>query len=225
MSVLDPGATPAPEPTTAEPASSGPDLSPVFDRLEQIGGTVGQLAEQFQTWSQAQQAPQEPEQNWWESLFDDPDALPQQPEPVQPVAPQLNATALQQAVQQAIQQSNAPLVAQLQQIQRQQALNELTTKIPQLKDPEVAKATEERLAQSVAHLPQQVQEALAWDPTFIETIFKAAEAEKLAGAQEPAGEAPQLETAGGANPGGTGEETNIVHRVHSVRPTVPKGFL
>lgn len=221
MSAIDPGAGATPEPASAAPeAPSGPDLSPVFDRLDQLGGMVSQLTETFQAQNQPAQ---EPEVNWWESLYGE--QAPEEPQFQQPQAPQLDANALQQAVQQAIQQSNAPLMAQLQQLQQQQALNDLTTKIPQLKDPEVATATQQRLMQSIAHLPQEIQQQLAWDANYVELVFKAAEAEKLAGAQEPAGESTQLETAGGAHPGGTGEEPNFVHRVHEARPSVPKGFL
>lgn len=224
MAAIDPGAgTPAPEPTqTQEPASSGPDLSPVFDRLDQLGGMVGQLAEQFQGFQPQQQA--EPETNWWESLYEDPNA-PQEPEPVQQ-QPQLNPDALQNAINQAIQQATTPLQQQLQGFQQQQALNTLLERVPQLKDPEAAQRTQELVAQRIGHLSPEIQQALVWDPGFIETVFKAAEAEKLAGAQEPAGEpTPQLEAAGGAHPGGTGEEQNIVHRVHGARASVPKGFL
>jgi hypothetical protein len=236
MSALDPGAqAPAPEPVaTPEPASSGPDLSPVFDRLDQLGGMVGQLTEQFQGYQQAQQ-PQEQETNWFESLYADPNEQPQEPQqPVdqfgnpiqqQPAQQQLNPDALQNAINQAIQQSTAPLQQQLQSFQQQQALNTLLERVPSLKDPDTAQRTQELVAQQIGHLSPEVQQALAWDPGFIETVFKAAEAEKLAGAQEPAGgQVPQLEAAGGAHPGGTGEEQNIVHRVHGGRVNLPRGL-
>jgi hypothetical protein len=236
MAAIDPGAqAPTPEPTTTatEPQSTGPDLSPIFDRLDQLGGTIGQLAEQFQGFQPQQQ--QEPETNWWESLYADPNAQqePQQlvdqfgnPIQAQQAQQQLNPEALQNAINQAIQQGLGPMTQQLQGLQQQQHLNTLLEKVPQLKDPEVAQRTQELVAQQIGHLSPEVQQALVWDPGFIETVFKAAEAEKLAGAQEPAGgQAPQLEAAGGAHPGGTGEEQNIVHRVHGARASVPKGFL
>ena len=241
MSAMDPGATPAEPQAAAEPASSGPDLSGFNDRLDQLAGTVGQLVEGFSSWQQSNQPQAEPEANWWESLYGEQPQEPQQPQfdpytgqPLQPQQQQfqqpgqqqLDPQALQNAVNQAIQQATQPLNQQLQNFQRQQALNDLTTQFPQLKDPEVAQRTQELMAQQIAHLPQQVQEALVWDPGFIGTVFKAAEAEKLAGAQEPAGGQPtQLETAGGAHPGGTGEDQNYVQQVMSIRPSIPKGLM
>ena len=223
MSAVDPGGAPE-NVATPEPASSGPDLSGFNDRLDQIGGQVGDLVGQWQNFMQSQQ-PQEPEVDPWAGLFGTEEPQ-QQDYPVAPQQPQLTPEALQNAFSQALQQANGPLAQQIQQMQQQMAVNQLLTDIPQLQDPEVARSTEDYMARHLQGVPQNVAQAIANNPALVGIFFKAAEAEKLAGAQEPAGEAtPQLETAGGAHPGGSGEEQNIVHRVYANRPAVPKGFM
>jgi hypothetical protein len=57
-------------------------------------------------------------------------------------------------------------------------------------------------------------------------LFKAAEAEKLAQGQAPTREqTPAVEAAGGAVPGGNGEQPNPVHQVFASRGQgLPQGF-
>ena len=207
---------------TAAPESAAPDFSPVNDRIDQLAGQFGQMAEQFQGFMQAQQPQAEPEDPWAGLFPEEPQADPYQQQQQQ--QPGFDRDALQQAFTEAVQQANAPLAAELQRLQQQAALNDLTTQYPALKDPAVARATQEQMAQSISHLSPEVQQALIWDPKTIGMFFQAAEAQKLAQAQEPPGEASQLEAAGGAHPGGAGEQPNPVHQAFSGRVSLPSGL-
>ena len=227
------GAVPAEGmPTTASEPASTPEWAPVLDRVGELASTVGELQSGFQSFMQAQQPEPDPEPDPWAGLFEDPNAevdpnaglYGQQPQP------SLDPQALQSAFHQAVQQANAPLAAQLQQLQTERAHEQLISRIPQLADtPENAETRQQTAAlvqQSIAQYPPQVQQALMNDPGYIERVFKAAEAEKLAQGQAPAGgQVPQVEAAGGAVPGGNGEQPNIVHQVYANRPgQMPKGF-
>ena len=206
------------QPVEAAPAEAAPqvDLAPLMDRVEQIGGTLDQLVGAYQTEPQA-----EPEDPWaWLSAQQEPEPEPQQ-------QPQLDPAQFSQAVQAQIQQALHPTLSQLQELQSQVRMNQLYERIPQLKtDQDLARSIGERALQQLSHYPPEVAQQFANDPAFIELVFKAAEAEKLAANQRPAdGDPSILETAGGANPGGNGEEPSIVQQAFAARTNLPKGFL
>lgn len=210
-------------PASTEAAPSGPDYAPVLDRVNEIAGTVEGLASSWQQFAQAQQPAPEPEPDPWAGLFGEPE---QEPDP----QPQLNPQALQAAIQQAIQQNNAPLMQQMQQMQMERATAQLYEQIPQLRDTpenaEIRAATAQRVQANLANYAPDVAQILSNDPAYIAMTFKAAEAEKLAQGQAPAGEAvPSLEAAGGAHPGGTGGPTNPVDQIFANRDQeMPSGF-
>jgi hypothetical protein len=204
--------TPAAE--TTAPAN---DYAPLMDRMSEIASGID---ERFAALEQRIPQPEaEPEPDPWANLFDDggEDGYEQQPA--------LDPQALQAAFQQAVAQANAPLMAQIQQMQRQAALNDLVARIPQLKEPDVARATEQAVFERISHLPEQMQQQLAYDASFVELVFKAAEAEKLASAQAPAGEqVPSLESANGAAPGGDGSQPNPIQALHAGAWQLPPGL-
>jgi len=223
--------TPAPESTP-----SSVDLSPLQDRMDELAGQMGPVLEYVQSQRQAVE-PAAQETNWWDQITADPNqpdpnqGVDQYGNPVQPqpATPAFNQDALQQAVNQAISQANAPLLKRIQSFELERATQQLYQQIPQLADKpenaEVRAQTAQLLQSSVAQYPQHVAQVLINDPAYVAAIFKAAEAEKLAQGQAPAGEhAPTLEAAGGAHPGG-GSEQNPIHEIFaSSGGALPKGF-
>lgn len=215
----EPGAAPAEG--TAAPETSTPEWAPVADRMNELAGQVGQLTQSWQQFQQAQTPAAEPEPDPWAAILG---TTEEEPEP--PAQPQLDPQALQAAMQHAIQTANAPLQAQIAKFELERATEQLYTQIPQLRQvpadhPDYAsnetarQATAQRVQQQIASYPPHVQQALVNDPAFIATVFKAAEAEKLAQGQAPAGgQVPSLEAAGGAHPGGNGEPVNPVHQAY-----------
>lgn len=212
--------------TSTAPAetSSAPAHDPIADRMDQLTGTVGDLVSNFQAFQQSQQ-PAEPEVDPmapWAALWGEEEAAPE------PVQQGLDPAALQSAFQTALQQANAPLMQQVQQLQQAQARETLLAQIPALKDPAVANATIEAMHQSLTSSgaePGFIQWALQ-NPGQIALHFKAAEAEKLAAGQAPASEhVPGVESAGGALPGGNGAPVNPVHQAYGANSyELPKGF-
>lgn len=215
----EPTGTPA-EGAAAEPTSTGPDYAPVLDRVGELANTVGELQSGFQQFMQSQQPQPEPEPDPWDVLLNG--GEPEQPEPEQ----MLDLAALQQAVQQQIAQANAPLLQQLQEMQRNAGRERLLQQIPELQKPEVAQQAIESMQKDLAGAPPEVAQWLVNSPEWIAKHFKAAEAEKLAASQAPAsGQVPSLEPAGGAVPGGDGGIPNPVHEIFgAVAPGLPPGF-
>lgn len=211
-----------PDTSSAEATPAAEPWAPVMDRVGELASTVGELQSNFQGFLQAQMPEPEPEPDPWASLF------PDQAEPEYAPEPQgLDPQALQAAFQQALQQANAPLQAQIQQMQWERDRNQLLQDFPQLADPHVAAQTEQAfnafLQQSGA--PPHVQQWLVNSPHAIGQFFKAAEAEKLAQGQAPASEqVPQLEAAGGAVPGGNGEQPNYIQAAHNGAWSLPPGL-
>lgn len=214
--------------TTAAPdTASAPsfDMSPVLDRVNELAGSIDT---RFGAIEQRLPQPEQPvEPNPWDDLFG-----PEQPlegfdqygQPAQPQQPQMDPQAFQNAVNQAIQQQNAPLLDRLQRFELQQAEQRLYEQIPQLKpvpqghaDYEANQAARTQMAtlvqQATANFSPQVAQALLADPNFFVMTWKAAEADRLAQGQAPAGgNAPSLEAAGGALPGGQSANPNPVHQ-------------
>jgi hypothetical protein len=223
-------------PPAADPTPAAEPWAPVLDRVNELAGSVGQIGERFASFEQRLPQP-EPEQqpDPWQSLI--PQEEPEQyydqygnPVDMGQFGQQqqaLDPAALQQAVNAAIQQQNAPLVQQLQAMQMERGREQLYQEIPQLKDPEVARETERAMTEYLQQTgaPQQVVQWMINTPKAISQFFKAAEAEKLAKAQVPAGEnVPSLESAGGAVPGGDGSQPSIVEQAYANRHPYPKGF-
>jgi hypothetical protein len=122
MSMSDPTApvegTPAPESTSDAP-TGGTDLSPIMDRMEQLAGSMNEIQSGWQQFQQANAPEPEAETDYWSQVFGE-----QEPEP-ETQSPQLDPAALQSAIQQAIQQSNAPLLERLQRFEMAQGREQL----------------------------------------------------------------------------------------------------
>lgn len=210
-----PSATPAADP-----------YAPVYSRVDELAGSVGDLRALVE---QRLPAPEpEPEPDPWAQFRVDPE-----PEtdiygnPVQP-QPAFDVDAVQTAFQQALQQANAPLQQQLQAMQAERAREQLLANVPALKDPQVAQQTIDSMVSDLtaAQAPPEVIQWALSSPVQIQRFFEAAEAKKLAAGQAPASEqVPNVESAGGAVPGGNGEQPNIVHQVMRSRAQgLPSGF-
>lgn len=202
--------TTAPETTTTE--TTAEPWAPVLDRVSELASSIDG---RFAALEQRFEPEPEPEPDPWAGLF--PDQPDEQDEYGQPAQQQPQGLD-QQALQAAFQQANAPLMQRLQQLEMGAARQQLLSEIPQLGDPEVAGQTIQHTQQELAGsgLPPDVINALMNNAWAIKTIFKAAEAEKLAAGQAPASEqVPAVESAGGAAPGGNGEQPNIIQQIHS----------
>lgn len=208
MSEVDGGAPVEGTPTTEAPAAATPDaFAPVVDRMNELASSIDGRFAQFE-----QRLPQpEPvaEPDPWADLFNTPD--PEQDPYGQQQQQGLDPQALQAAINAAIQQSNAPLQAQLQQFQMERNVQRLGEMVPALKDtPENAQNRQQAfqiVSTALQGYPQEIAQQLMSDPNFIATHWKAAEADRNAQGQAPAGVPPSLETAGGALPGGQTEQT------------------
>jgi hypothetical protein len=216
-------------PVEGAPISSTPEAAPAPDPYAPVLDRMGELANNMEARFGALEArlpqpQQEPEPNPWAGLFPEEEPEPQQYQP----EPQLDPAALQNAFQQALQQANAPLMQQVQQMQAERAREQLLQEIPALKDPAVAQQTVTSMVESLRQAnasPEFIDWALQ-NPQQIALHFKAAEATKLAAGQAPAPSAvPNVESAGGAVPGGNGESLNPVHEIFGARAGgLPKGF-
>lgn len=194
--------------STSIPAeATAPAADPVSDRMNEIASSVGSLVDRFEQFEQRLPQPeQQAEPDPWAALFPE----EQEPDQYQQQQPALDPQALQAAINAAIQQSNAPLQAQLQQMQAERAAQQLGQMIPALADTPANQANRQQayelVQNSLQGYPTEIANALAADPNYIATQWKAAEADRLAAGQVPAsGNAPTLESAGGATPGGTSE--------------------
>ena len=226
----------APVEGTTAPEAAAPsfDMSPVLDRVGELAEGLTGLSDRFGQLEQRipQPEPEQPEDPW-SALFPQDDEPEYEPEPQ---APQLDPQALQAAVQQAIKQSNQPLLEKLQQFELQQATERLYGDIPSLRPlpqdhpdhaahEQARQATHQLVVQSLRNYPPQIADQLAADPGYIATVFKAAEADKRAQGEVPAGgQIHQQEAAGGALPGGNNQPVNPVDQAYANRPRIAPGF-
>lgn len=216
-----------PASTEAAPEAVSDPYAPVLDRVNELAST---LDGRFAALEQRFQPEPEPEPDPWAALFPEADPEEQDPYALQnQMAQGLDPQQLQAAFQQALQQAQAPLLAQMQDLQTQRAHEQLVQRIPQLADTpenaEIRQATAQRVQQAIQAYPPHVQQALMNDAGYIETVFKAAEAEKLAQGQAPASEqVPSLEAAGGAVPGGDGTQPSYVNQAMNGAWSLPKGL-
>jgi hypothetical protein len=221
----EPTGTPVEGTPAAPEAPSGDAFAPVLDRVNELASNIDTRFAAFEQRLPQPEAEPEPE-NPWDALF----GQEEQPEyEQQPQQPALDPQALQSAFQQAVQQANAPLLQQLQTIEAERSAERLGRMIPSLADkPENAENRQrafELVTQSLQAYPSQIANQLAADPNYIATQWKAAEADRLAAGQAPAsGAVPAVEAAGGALPGGNGEQLNPVHQAFQNVSALPKGF-
>lgn len=239
----EPGGQPAEgTASTPEAPASTFDASPVIDRVDQLASTVGDLRDGFQQFVQAQQPAPEAQPDPWglESLYGQEQAQ-QDSNAFDPFAqaqpPTIDPAALRQAYQTDLQQAMGPLQQELQQFRVERADQRLGQMIPGLANvpqghPNFEANSQNRqqayelVSRSLAGYPPQIAQALSVDPNYIATQWKAAEADRLAAGQAPASEAvPAVEAAGGAVPGGNGEQPNIAQTIYANREAaMPKGF-
>lgn len=239
----EPVGQPAEGASTPEAPASTFDPSPVIDRVDQLASTVGDLRDGFQQFIQAQQPAPEAQPDPWglEALYGQEQA-PQDPNAFDPFAqqqqaPQIDPNALRQAYQADLQQHLNPLQQELQQFRVERADQRLGQIIPGLANvpeghPNFQANSENRqkayelVTRSLTGYPPQIAQALSADPNYIAAQWKAAEADRLAAGQAPASEAvPAIEAAGGAVPGGNGEQPNIAQTIYANREAaMPKGF-
>lgn len=231
----EPGAAPVEGTPTSTPTTSGVDFSPVLDRMSELASGIGDMRTRLDSFDQRIPAPEAPaEPDPWQALYGEPQAEFDPNAWAQQQAPQFDPAQLQSIVEQRIQagitDATQPLMSQLAQMQLQRDTEALYQQIPQLapkpENAEIRQQTHQRVAESIAHLPREMQQALGNDPRYIATVFKAAEAEKLAAGQAPATSAvPSTESAGGALPGGNGEQQNIAQQIFANRgQAMPSGF-
>jgi hypothetical protein len=213
-------------PEAAPSSAPSPDMfAPVVDRMNELAGSIDNRFAAFE--QRLPPAPEpEAEPDPWADLFgqQEPD-----PDPYGQQQPQgLDPQALQSAINAAIQQSNAPLQAQLQQFQAERAAERLGQMIPALADTPENKENRQTafnlVSSALQNYPAEQANALAADPNFIAMAWKAAEADRLAQGQAPTGVAPSLETAGGALPGGNSEPVNPVDSAYGGRQGLPAAW-
>lgn len=200
------------------------DYSPVVDRVGQlVNDRLGQFQQDILSRLPSNEEPEPEPDDPWAGLLGEPDP---EPEPAG-LDPQALQHAVQQAIEQGIEQRLGPVYEQIDTLRTTHDLGLLYEQHPDLKDPEVRKATGEAVQQLAAGIEQrygaEVAQALANDPDIIATVHRS-----LAGAQNAAAEvaatggAAQLEGGGGASP--NVEQPNIVQQVMDARRSLPKGF-
>jgi hypothetical protein len=214
----------APESTaTPEP------WAPVHDRVNELADSVGTLTTNFDRFLQAQQPQPEPEPDPWAALFNEPEPEPDPYQQPQGLDPQQLQAAIQAQIQKGIEQGLSPIQAQMQQVNIERADQRLGQMIPALANkPENAENRQQAfqlVSAALQNYPPEHANALSADPNFISTVWKAAEADRLAQGQAPASsDVPALEAAGGALPGGNGEPQNPVQAAYENAWSLPKGL-
>jgi hypothetical protein len=218
----------APSEAAAPDAGTPEPWAPVQSRVDELAGGVGELTNRFDQWLQSQQPEPEPEPDPWAELMGETEPDPYQQQP-QGIDPQQLQAAIQQQIQQGIQAGLTPLQAQMQQVQIERADQRLGQMIPALANTAENQANRQQAFQMVSaalqNYPAEHANALAADPNFISTVWKAAEADRLAAGQAPASsDVPALEAAGGALPGGNGEPPNPVKAAYENAWQLPPGL-
>jgi hypothetical protein len=210
----------APE-TTPEP------WAPVQSRVDELAGGMGELTSRFDQFIQSQQPEPDPEPDPWAALMGDPEPDPYQQQPTLDLQ-QLQQT-VEQRIQQGIQAGLTPVQAELAEIRLNRASEQLGRMIPALADkPENVENRQQAFQLVQAALQNYSPEhanALSADPNFISTVWKAAEADRLAQGQAPAAsDVPALEAAGGALPGGNGAQPDPVKSAYENAWQLPPGL-
>lgn len=173
---------------------SGVDLSPLMDRLDEVSSDFGSRLESLE--GRLPEPTAEPEPDPWAELIGSPEPEPEEPA----VDPRQFVQALQQATQastqQQVEQIVGPLMSEVQQMRVNQAAQDLETRYPDLKDPEVAASAVEQAMEWAARMGQPGQ---APHPALVELAFLASKAQQAAQSEVPAdGANVTLEGGGGA---------------------------
>jgi hypothetical protein len=212
-------------PEAGAPEAQSPDLSPVFDRVDQLAGELGTLREDILGRLPEPAAPEQPADPWSQWL-DEPEAAEE------PEQPQLDMAALREAIRADVraemEQTYGPLAETVDDLRANHDLSRLYEQHPDLKDPEVKKRTGEAVGQIADRYAQrygpEFAAVLRNDPEFIATVHQSLAGQASAAAEVAAsGDPTQLEGGGGAAPGGV-EQPNIVQQVMQARRGLPKGF-
>lgn len=193
-------------------SGGGLDLSPVLERFDGLTTKVESMEQLVNQLAGSGEQEGEGEAEFdFESLYGDP-----QEDPEAAAAARLNPEALQQLmdqrVQQALDAAVNPLMQQVRNIQVGLDAEQLTARYPALADPAVSGpvvARAQELAEA-AGVPE-----LATNMEFVETIYKAQMADKYAAGEVPAGAEKgfELERASGAGPQSQEQQPNIAERI------------
>lgn len=200
--------------TTAQQAESQVDLSPIHDRMEQLTSLVQDLGTRIPA---AEPEPDpDPFDGWDDSgLFGEPE-----PQDNTQAARAALADLVTRGSQAQIEKALGPIMERLERVDVRTSARELEAEFPQLKNPEIARAVvgdaQEiafELAESLG-LDEQGAMRLSRSPRLIRMAYQASEAVKAAEAETPADDAvTELESGGGASPGGTGKTKSIIDEV------------
>lgn len=221
----------------AEP--TGPDFSPVMDRIDQIEATIGPVAE----WVQSQQAEPEAQGEDYTDFINrlfagDEGAAQAQAEPEQvqpPIAdvfrdPQKFEALMDRAVQERLDRTVAPELEAARQDRFQREVADVMERYPALKEAETAQPVVLAAQQFAQELAQRLgQPELAdqlWrQPGVIEHMYLAEQARQTSGAEVPAGAnggEARLEGANGANPGA--DQPPLAEQIIQAHNGSPSGF-
>lgn len=200
-------------------AESQVDLSPVFDRLDEMSGMVKDLGTRIP--APEPEAEPDPFEGWdGEGLFGEPD--PQ----AQDQARRALADAVTRGSQAEANRLLGPAMQRLEKLEVQTNMRALEAEFPQM-DSRSDQFDAELTAQVVdeAHdlayemastlgLDETAARRLAQTPRLIRAAFKATTAGKAASAETPAdGAVTELEAGGGSSPGGSGAGKSIIDEV------------
>lgn len=190
---------------------TGLDLGPVMGRFDELGSRTERMEQQLSEFLTAQQPEEEGDDEFdLSSLFTSDD----EPEPEQQrgqLDPQALQALMDQRLQSALEERLGPVAQQVQGMQVQLDAEALTARYPELADQAIAKPVVDA-ARSLA--VEMGNPDLAHNMKFVEAIYKAQKADRLAAGEVPVGgtQGFELERAGGAGPT-AGDEPNIAERI------------
>lgn len=185
------------------------DLSSVLSRVDEIGQSVGQLGERFDSFQP--QAPPEQEQG---SEYDDtefdfgPGFDPEDPQQAQQWLDSLVDKRAKTVAEQQMQAAVEPLMQQLDEITTEREAQTFLARYPEFADEQRAEAFMDHASQVVQSLglPDEVAGKLVSSSTFLGLVAEGARKQEAArnevAPQEQQRTEHQLEPAGGANLGG-----------------------
>lgn len=195
-----------------ETTGAGLDLSPVLQRFDDLGSRTERMEQQLSEFMSGQQPEEESGEEFdFTSLFGE----PEEPEVGQQQYPQVNAEAMQQLIDQRaealMEQRFGPLMERVQGIEVSLDAEALAARYPELGNRETA----EPVVQAAQQLAEELgNPQLVNNMKFVEAIYKAQKADRLAADEKPAGSDNgfELERGGGAGPAAA-DEPNIAQRV------------
>jgi hypothetical protein len=192
---------------TAEAQAPAVDFSPVLQQIEQVGGRLGQVEQLIQQFA-APEGEGEEDDATLQALAEFYGAAGQE-ELAQPQAPEFNPEAaskflstLQGTFDSKVQEAIQPLMQEVTALRAGRDAEQLYTKYPEMKNPEVAKAAVDgamQLAQAMGYPAESGRNAAA-----VEAFYKAMRYDQIAAGEVPVDELqhPTLEPGGGASPRG-----------------------